>query len=207
MIPKVVYYVWYGDRECPMKYVDIWKKKFPEYEYILVNNIPNEYVRKCVDNKRWANASNYMRNWVLYNNGGIYIDTDVEPIKDVSELFSDNAVVAWEDDRRVNNAVYISPKGHWLPRYMMDLIEFRYNDVFLRSDYTAPHLLTDIVIKHDPLDDTPVKGVTILPKETFYPYHYTKKFTPECIKPNTYCVHHWDFSWKDDISNNRVVQP
>lgn len=32
--------------------------------------------------------------------------------------------------------------------------------------------------------------------ENFYPYHYTEKYYPECIKPNTYCVHHWAGSWK-----------
>jgi hypothetical protein len=40
-----------------------------------------------------------------------------------------------------------------------------------------------------------IDGVTVYPVEYFYPYPWFGKFSPDCIKENTYCVHHWNGSW------------
>jgi hypothetical protein len=40
-----------------------------------------------------------------------------------------------------------------------------------------------------------VGGVTVLPKETFYPYFYREQFHRDRLTADTYAVHHWAKRW------------
>jgi len=37
--------------------------------------------------------------------------------------------------------------------------------------------------------------IVIFPKEYFYPYGFREKYSPDCIKENTYGIHWWNDSW------------
>lgn len=53
-IPKKIHYVWLGDSP------------------------KNDYALEAFNNRKWAFASDYIRLYALYHDGGIYLDTDVE---------------------------------------------------------------------------------------------------------------------------------
>ncbi|MCG8753163.1 hypothetical protein G1K86_13265, partial [Tenacibaculum finnmarkense] len=40
-----------------------------------------------------------------------------------------------------------------------------------------------------------IKKVLVLDKKYFYPFYINEKFTKECIKPETICIHWWEDSW------------
>lgn len=86
MIPKKIHYVWFGNeknklmKEC----IDSWKKlNYEVYEWnektYDINK--NDFVKEAYKKQNWAFLSDYIRLDVLYNLGGIYIDTDVLLIK------------------------------------------------------------------------------------------------------------------------------
>ena len=85
MIPKKIHYCWFGENEMPdilKKCVGTWKKYCPDYEFILwnesnfdINSV--DFVKEACSVKKYAFASDYVRLFALYTQGGIYFDTDV----------------------------------------------------------------------------------------------------------------------------------
>ena len=87
MIPKTIHYCWFGrgkKSELILKCIDSWKKYCPEYEIIEWNedNFDVDFCDYSHDalsrKKNGAFVSDIARLKVLYDNGGIYLDTDVE---------------------------------------------------------------------------------------------------------------------------------
>jgi len=87
MIPKKIHYIWLSDEplpRLPKLCIDSWKKYCPDYEVVhwnmekckgIIENI--KFVREAVELKKWAFASDYIRVYAVYNEGGIYLDSDV----------------------------------------------------------------------------------------------------------------------------------
>jgi len=84
-IPKVIHYCWLSGEKMPddaVKCINSWKKHMPEYNLVLwdankfdINSHP--FVKEACQVKQWAPASDYIRLYALYTEGGIYLDTDV----------------------------------------------------------------------------------------------------------------------------------
>ena len=92
MIPKRVFYVWgAGEQKSRLANVCIenWRMMLPAYEIIEVGenskdwfDFAREYqeclwFRTVYDLKMWAYVADYIRFKVLYDHGGVYLDTDV----------------------------------------------------------------------------------------------------------------------------------
>lgn len=86
MIPKTIHYVWLSDDPKPedtKACIRSWEEVLPDYtvrkwsmgEFPL-EEMP-EYVREAIDIKKWTFATDYLRLWVLYHEGGIYLDSDI----------------------------------------------------------------------------------------------------------------------------------
>ena len=99
MIPKKIHYCWFGKGKYPpivKKCINSWKKVMPDYELKLwnedcfdINSIT--YMKKCYEMRKWAFISDYVRLYALYNDGGIYLDTDVMALKSFDSLLDCNA--------------------------------------------------------------------------------------------------------------------
>ena len=91
MIPKIIHYCWFGPNEkseLELKCIDSWKKYCNEYQLIEWNEHnfdinSNPYVREAYESKRYAFVTDYVRLYALYTYGGVYMDTDVEVIKNL----------------------------------------------------------------------------------------------------------------------------
>lgn len=106
MIPKIIHYCWFGKGEKPklaQKCIASWKKYCPNYEIIEWNednfdvNL-NRYTKWCYENRKYAFLSDYVRLLVVYENGGLYFDTDVELIRNPDFLLKNQAFFGFETD-------------------------------------------------------------------------------------------------------------
>ena len=96
MIPKVIHYCWFGGKPLPKDVLDCiasWKKYCPEYEIRQWNETNfdldcHPFVRSAYNAKAWAFVSDYARLKIVFDNGGIYFDTDVELLKNIDFLLS-----------------------------------------------------------------------------------------------------------------------
>lgn len=86
VIPKKIHYCWFGGKEIPVEYrgyMKTWEKYCPDYEIIRWDESnydihKNRYVSEAYEQGKWAFVSDYARVDILYNEGGLYFDTDVE---------------------------------------------------------------------------------------------------------------------------------
>ena len=111
MIPKKIHYCWFGGGPLPTdvkKCIDSWRKFCPDYEIIrwdesnFIISDQNNFVQAAYENKAWAFVSDYARLRIIYENGGIYLDTDVELIRNLDELLDH---VAFFGAHQVNGLV------------------------------------------------------------------------------------------------------
>lgn len=121
MIPKIVHYCWFGRGEKPRlakKCIASWKKLLPDY-VIMEWNEENFDIRKypyaqfCLDNKKYAFLSDFVRLVVVYENGGIYFDTDVELVRRPDLLLDSGAFYGFENNNNINTGLgFGAIKGH-----------------------------------------------------------------------------------------------
>lgn len=99
IIPKKIHYIWVGGKELPDKYkanIETWHKYNPDYEIIEWNErnydfMATNYVREAYETGMFGFTVNYVRLDVVYNHGGIYLDTDVECVNSFDALLADEA--------------------------------------------------------------------------------------------------------------------
>ncbi|MCD7809089.1 MAG: glycosyl transferase, partial [Erysipelotrichaceae bacterium] len=65
----------------------------------------NKYTEMCYEQKNYAFLSDYVRLRIIYEHGGIYLDTDVEVIKSLDGLLNNKAYFGFEDNEHVNTGV------------------------------------------------------------------------------------------------------
>ncbi|MCQ2059550.1 MAG: hypothetical protein MJY71_06960 [Bacteroidaceae bacterium] len=85
MIPKIIHYCWLSGEQFPPlieKCIASWKEKLPDYQIkkwdtsnFDINSVP--YVKEACEERKWAFAADYIRLYAIYNEGGIYLDSDV----------------------------------------------------------------------------------------------------------------------------------
>ena len=157
MIPKIIHYVWLGKGKKNariLKCIESWKKYMPDYEIIEWNetNLPkiNDFFYHAYENKKWAFASDVARLFILYNYGGIYMDTDVEVIKSLDKYLENKAFSGFESDNSVPTGIMASEKGLPIFRELIDYYTDRHfidesGNLDLTTNVTT---ITNILKKH-----------------------------------------------------------
>ena len=110
MIPKVIHYCWFGGSKKPeliKSCIDSWKKYCPDYE-IKEWNEDNfdinmfKYTKQAYENKKWAFVTDVARLWIVYNFGGIYMDTDVELFSNLDNYLVYKGFYIYQNDFQLN---------------------------------------------------------------------------------------------------------
>ena len=99
----------------------------PEYSIVQWNedNLYSEspYVKAAYQKKRYAFVADYMRLWALYNEGGIYMDTDVEMVKPFDDLLGEKIFLGRQSPTSVGVGVIGATKGHPFLKRIMDSLD------------------------------------------------------------------------------------
>lgn len=109
MIPKIIHYCWFGRGEMPQlakECIASWHKYMPDWEYKLWNEDNFDvnctaYSREAYEAKKYAFVSVYVRLWVLCNEGGLYLDTDVEVFKPFDDLLCHRTFAGFEGSKYI----------------------------------------------------------------------------------------------------------
>ncbi len=191
MIPKRIYEIWINPDPMPdnfREYVESWKRVMPDYEIVSISldNVKrNDFINKAIERNKYALVSHYARCQEIYENGGIYMDLDVEAVRPFDDLLDNKMFAGWEDRLVFNNAVFGAEAGHPFLKKCLDYMDAYDIDSPQVELHTGPWMFTKLL--------TP--DVTQYPPQYFYPYHYSQQFSPDCITPETYAIHHWAHSW------------
>ena len=232
MIPKIIHCCWFGRSELSplaQKCIASWRKYLPDYEIKIwnednfdVNQIP--YTQQAYRCKKYAFVSDYARFKILYDNGGIYFDTDVEVIRSMDEIVSQAPYMGVETESyalyekifscSVNPGLGLaSPPQHPFFKDMMDLykmLDFEKDkkDYALKTitQYTSEMLQRKGWIPQKGVI-TKIDDITIFPKQYFNPF--SSKTGSFEITDSTYSIHHYASSWLTSrqklINKNKYV--
>ena len=206
-IPKVIHYCWFGGNKLPksaQKCMSSWKKYLPDYEIKEWNESNFDfnccpYAKEAYDAKKWAFVSDFARFKILYEEGGVYFDTDVEIIKFLQGIIDKGAFMGRQDDYVVAPGLGVAAsRGNHIIGELLDLyytLHFKNEDGSLNLK-TIVQYTTELLEKHgldycDGIQE--VEGINIYPKDYFSPKDPI--FKTLTITKNTYTIHHFDGTW------------
>ena len=208
MIPKIIHYCWFGRGQMSslaLKCIESWKKYLPDYELRLWNedtfditSVP--YVKEAYEARKFAFVTDYVRLYALYNEGGIYMDTDVEVLKPLEKFLTLPAFSGFESDKEIPTGIMASEKhGKWAAEM---LLYYNHDRHFLKEDgsfdmTTNVHIIGGMMHKNGFVMQNGYQiykdCIHIFPKDYFCPKGRTGIVT---LTENSYCIHHFNGSWQ-----------
>ena len=200
MIPKTIHYIWLG-RKPKSKLTEVcinsWRRVLPDYEIKEWNETnldikglcsDNLFLKKCYDLKLWAFVSDYLRLWILKNEGGIYLDTDVEVLKDFSPLLKNHIFMGYEVNDYVGTAVIGAEKGNPL---VSRLLQF-YNEDIWNVDFINNPIIFKYLLDKEP---DIFKECKLYPQTYFSPYVPGIESNNKIETKDTYAIHWYTQNW------------
>lgn len=211
MIPKKIHYCWLSEDALPHKIkrcIDSWHKYLPDYEIILwdFNRFPkgsSKWVDEAFSMKKFAFAADYIRAYALYNEGGIYLDSDVEVIKSFNPLLELPYFLGTESEGPIEAAAMGASKGHPLFEMLLNYYDhksFRQTNGMI-EDTPMPNIINSLIetnftknhidsINQFIFDE---KIINIFTSDYFSPKSYVDETLH--LTQNTFCIHHFAGSW------------
>lgn len=219
MIPKKIHYCWFSGDEKPdlvKRCIESWHRFLQDYEIKCwdgdsfdFNSV--DYVREAMEIKAYAHASDYVRLYALYTEGGIYLDSDVEVFRSFDELLQDRFFSGVEQfpiyyskhkiSRMCNHvqaAIMGSEPGH---PYMKECLDKYHSRHFKMAegkyDYSEiPEKITEVLEKYGFVRENKMQhlreGIVIYPN-TIIANNVDK------VVPNGCYAFHWGVkSWGED---------
>ena len=220
MVPKKIHYCWFGRGKKPQltkKCISSWKKVCPDYEIIEWNeenlNIDAyPYAKYCLENKKWAFLSDFVRLVVVAEHGGIYFDTDVELLKRPDDLLLYGAFYGFENNSNVATGLGFGAEANHPTILAMreQYLNLKANEDGTYPLVVCPALNTQALIPFGlKLDGSRqnIAGAEILPSDFLNPYDDP---TGRLNKTsNTISVHWYTKSWMSRglILRSRLTKP
>lgn len=217
MIPNKIHYCWFGYGEktkLVQKCIASWKKYCPDYEIIEWNETnfdvnKNAYTKMCYEQKKYAFLTDYIRLIVIAEYGGIYLDTDVELVRNIDKLLENRAFFGFETDEYVATGLgFGAESGN---KMIIDMLQ-EYDELLdgQHGVIGCPILNTQRLVKEGLIQNgqkQEIDGVIIYPRDCFNPYDdSTGRLN---ITENTYSIHWYGKSWmsKSKVMRSKITRP
>lgn len=206
-IPKIIHYCWFGGASIPEQnkiWMASWRKYCPDYEIVEWNEdnydvSKNKYMYEAYKEQKWGFVSDYVELDVIYQYGGIYLDTDVEIIRNLDELLYQDGFAGVDGSRNISLGLGFGA----IPEFQLikGLMEEYNNRSFYSSEgvaemIAAPTLQIPFFQKLGYVNNGEYQRIG---KFSVYPEKvlsgkcsYTGKI---CPTKATFLIHHYDGSW------------
>lgn len=205
IIPKIIHYCWFGKSNVPgefQKYIDGWKRLCPDYEIRCWNESnydvsKNAYMKKAYEDRVWGFVPDYARKDIIYNYGGIYLDTDVELIKKPDDLLYQEGFCGREGTRVNFGLGFGARAGLPIIKELRDM----YDDIRFVKDASGkikigPEHETDLLKKYGLKSDGSyqiIEGLTVYPTDVLSGVN--KYSGIPYMTNNTVTIHHYAGTW------------
>lgn len=215
MIPKIIHLCWLSGDSYPPKIakcLESWKKFLPDYEVMLwdtkrFNLDSSVWVRQAFENRKYAFAADYIRFYALFHYGGIYLDSDVEVLKDFDEFLDLPYFVGAEKAQTPEAAVIGAEKGCDWVKQCLDYYQDR---SFVKEDGSLdirklPEIMVEQIQKLKPVRVLSLEeslNIRKMDMQSEVLEFNDAFFSPKVfdsreveITPYTYAIHHYQNSW------------
>ena len=220
LIPKIINYCWFGKKEMSpflQKCIASWRNFCPDYEIICWNEDNydvNKYTftKQAYEQKKYGFVTDLARLDILYEHGGIYMDTDVTLVKILDDMLFQEGFTGVEKWGNINTGGGCGfVPGHPMLKEMIDYrkqYSFVLEDGSLNIETNGMYETKPFLLHGFNPDNSlqRVNGVTVYPPYVLHPYDYMSCELHE--KTSTYSIHYFYGGWmeEDDRLNRTKTQ-
>ncbi len=216
MIPKIIHFCWLSNDPYP-KLIEhcltTWKTVLPEYEFMLWDSKKFDlestlWTQQSFSTKKYAFASDYIRLYAVYKYGGIYLDTDVEILKNFDDLLQLPYFIGLEQTNIIEAAVFGAEKG---TEWLADCIKYYDKRPFIKEDGSLDLLVLPKIMEAQIeqnrkliyMQKSDLQNIKKLiedkTKLLLYPFEFFSAKNNETYQlsttENTYAIHHFNNAW------------
>lgn len=215
MIPKTIHYCWFGPHPLPaatQRYLSTWRACLPDYTLRLWNESNFDvsqyaYTAQAYAAGKYAFVADVCRVKALYEEGGIYLDTDIEVVRSFDPFLSETCFTGFEEGlnpytRETTCSPQAGAMGAVAGSAFMHEVLQRYQT--LHFDAAKPVTINAVfkelyaqcgIVLNDQKQSR--SGyLTVYPSDYFIAQNaYTHALN---VTANTVCIHHYDGSWLND---------
>lgn len=210
MIPKIFHYCRFGGsplQKADLECINTWKKFHPDYTFMLWDesnfDLKNDFLEDLYEMKKWACYTEYVRYYALKKYGGVYFDTDIVLLKDLSPLLKNDFFIGFETESTIGVSAIGSVPNHPI---LDDFL--RYYDSYIKGDKLlwSIYVSGPVIGKYADVKNTGKalefsSNSFVYPPEYFYPLPYEMADEVDKYKyvtRNSYTLHLWNASWVDE---------
>ncbi|WP_302626619.1 glycosyltransferase family 32 protein [uncultured Eubacterium sp.] len=211
---NIVHYCWFGKEnisERDLGFIENNKRFFKNYDFIIWNEQNFDingcnFARQAYEMGEYAFVSDYVRAKVLYQYGGIYLDTDVKVIRNFPNTDSFEGFAAFERRKFLGTAVLgCKPKNKLIGK----LVDYYENNDFISEDGNMDivanvSLFTDIMLEKGLVlggGEQEVCGIKVFSREVFFPKKLSD--TEFRVTKETAAIHYCNNSWLSEREKKR----
>ncbi len=215
MIPKIIHLCWLSGDPYPSKIkkcIKTWGQYLSDYKIVLWDTNKFDinsslWVRQAFEKKKYAFAADYIRFYALYHYGGIYLDSDVEVLKNFDVLLDLPYFIGAEKAQTPEAAIIGAEKGCDWVKQCLDYYQDR---PFVNEDGSLNiQTVPEIMIKQIE-QIKPVRVLSIDESLNIRKFDMQKEFlefndaffSPKVfdsrvveVTPYTFAIHHYQNSW------------
>ena len=207
MIPKIIHYCWFGGNPIPAsikKYMDSWKKYCPDYEIKRWDEsnfdvFSHPFMKAAYEAKAWAFVSDYARLKIVCEHGGIYLDTDVELLKNLDFLLNYQCYIGVQQAGHLctTGLGFGATKSSPVVQAMLAQYDNLVFDTRKKDELSCPRLnnkvLVDMGYQHSD-NIIVIDNVAILPSKMIDPV--SPGPTKDLLYDGSISIHHYSASWE-----------
>ena len=211
MIPRIIHYCWFGNKPLAWdakKCIKSWEKYCPDYEIRQWDEENfdvscHPYIEKAYEAKYWAFVSDYARLKIVHENGGIYLDTDVEILRNLDDLTINSFYIGCAQDGYISSGLgFGAEKGSHIVKNILS--QYDYLNFDQKNLITCPVMETRYFKKlgwqeKDSIQN--IAGAVIYPPEYFDPISVGNKEI--LISDKSFSIHHYASSWQGRLVKTR----
>lgn len=226
-IPKIIHHIWLGG-PMPEQYM-VWRQKWqdmhPDWVFMLwtdkeVAHFHLENQEYYDETTSYGEKANLLRYELLYQFGGLYVDTDCECFRSFDLLHHCcDFYAGCEYPQRsyagsrimVGNSIMASRPGHPMVKEFIDGIQHTWKEE-LQVARSGTRYATNIIKKT--LFSEQHDTIMIFPANLFYPWAsnidpWEEPVTGQesFVQPETWSLHYWHFTWKPKANKNAIKEP
>lgn len=187
-IPRKLWHIWIGPKPAPLKWMDTWVQKHPDWEYQIIDN---DYISKrrfhnqhLIDQyltmpkqHGYAGAADLIRYEILFEHGGLMPEADSICLENTEELWIEPpefCYTVYENEKIrpgfVSPIQAASPGNLFLEFIINDLHKLSPDILYSKEVYqvTGNRYLRDIILS----TKFPIK---IFPSYYFIPQHFSSR--------------------------------
>ncbi|HKJ46733.1 MAG TPA: glycosyltransferase [Balneolales bacterium] len=203
MIPRKIHYCYFNPQKMSdsvIRSISSWKAYMPDYQLVMWNeyNTPLflPWIRQFIQNHQWLELYTLIKYHALFTEGGIFLSTSIEVIKNFDPLLTNDAFLGFQS---------INETSEWLGT---KIIGVKPHNGFIKQilDLTEQEIVDNDASKHTSINITSslkdkglnkyglqkIEDLTLYPIEYFYPYEWNRSTPSGKITNETYCINHQD---------------